>query len=340
MIIHDEIKIIADNFLNYEIKVDSSISYMPSGFNGPYLDFETPVRNTAHWLVTYSNMYLITKQNKYCYIANNLKNFFVKSNLYQIDNHYIHRYKKGKDSNNGVIGQAWVIEALCSYAKIFQDKEVYKFVLNLSQQYTFNENISLWAAVDVINGTNKIDYTLNHQLWYAYSLSLLDDEFHNKNIIKFLNGLHSGVIRCAENGLINHIAHVNNFKGSLIKLLYFKNKILNSKSQEEKEVGYHLYNLLPLNKLCSKFPEHPLFKSSIYRDIFNFALTDKFISDIVDNKYSYMYNSPFFECYSIFGTNNNCDLVRSFPYVLNDVGIIGNTYDVITLNSRVYEYFI
>jgi len=38
---------------------------MPPGHNGLYHDPETPVRNTAHWLLTFQKVYQITQVDAY-----------------------------------------------------------------------------------------------------------------------------------------------------------------------------------------------------------------------------------------------------------------------------------
>ena len=38
---------------------------MPAGHNGPYYDPETPVRNTAHWLITFSRAYELSGAERF-----------------------------------------------------------------------------------------------------------------------------------------------------------------------------------------------------------------------------------------------------------------------------------
>jgi hypothetical protein len=45
--------------LTYQDKIKG---YMPAGHNGPYFDPETPVRNTAHWCISFIKSYRISKR--------------------------------------------------------------------------------------------------------------------------------------------------------------------------------------------------------------------------------------------------------------------------------------
>ena len=43
------------------LKLQHELGNMPSGKNGPHKHEMTPVRNTSHWLVTFSAAYYLTK---------------------------------------------------------------------------------------------------------------------------------------------------------------------------------------------------------------------------------------------------------------------------------------
>ena len=47
------------------LKLQKEDGSMPAGWNGPYHQSETPVRNTAHWLITFLKAYEITNNARY-----------------------------------------------------------------------------------------------------------------------------------------------------------------------------------------------------------------------------------------------------------------------------------
>ena len=58
-------KRIAD--MNYEQFLHQG--YATAGHNGPHGHIDTPVRNTSHYLIIYSYLFKITKENKYMEIC-------------------------------------------------------------------------------------------------------------------------------------------------------------------------------------------------------------------------------------------------------------------------------
>src|SRR5690606_20685562 len=97
---------------------------MPPGHNGPYNDPETPVRNTSHWLIIFLKTFAITEDKRFEQAAANCLSYITSSDARPHGFTFWHRTKKGKDSTNGVIGQAWGIEALVEAYKVFGEKEI------------------------------------------------------------------------------------------------------------------------------------------------------------------------------------------------------------------------
>ena len=96
-------------------------SYLKPGNNGPYHDPETPVRNYGHWLITFSKCFELTGEQIYLKKIKALADYLIsnKSRLYGFS--FYHRFKKGKDKCNGLIGQAWTFEALAEASAVIRD---------------------------------------------------------------------------------------------------------------------------------------------------------------------------------------------------------------------------
>ena len=82
------------------------------GVNGPYNDKETPVRNTAHWLVLLCKVLKNRKDNALEAAAHKAVDYLLSSNARPMQAAFFCRTNRKKDSTNGLIGQAWAMEGL------------------------------------------------------------------------------------------------------------------------------------------------------------------------------------------------------------------------------------
>ena len=98
----------------------------PEGCNGPYHDSETPVRNTAHWLITMLKAFEIS-QAKPDFIDSAWRavQYLLSPSARPMNATFFCRTNPEKDFCNGVIGQAWVIEALAIAGRKLNDPQMY-----------------------------------------------------------------------------------------------------------------------------------------------------------------------------------------------------------------------
>ena len=158
---------------------------MPPGHNGPYYDNDTPVRNTSHWLITFSKAYELTKKDVFIDSVAKTAKYLLSNEARPYDYSFIHRTESQLDSCNGLIGQAWTIEALVYASNILGDQKYVKLAEDVFLLHRFNNEYGLWHRLE-INGTMKsIDVTFNHQLWFAACASTINHK--NKCIILTTN---------------------------------------------------------------------------------------------------------------------------------------------------------
>ena len=93
--------------------------YFAGGWNGPHFALETPVRNSCHWLVTYSILFNVTGDEKYKKHAYDIFHWLTIDNPFFQSGYYINRQRQGQDFCNGVIGNAWIYEAFCIFEDVF-----------------------------------------------------------------------------------------------------------------------------------------------------------------------------------------------------------------------------
>jgi hypothetical protein len=352
----DFIKQIAD----YKIKEFYDLGYVPAGNNGPYGDKDTPVRNTAHWLVTYCYLFKKFKEPEYKSISKLLAEFLLKEENYGVSGAARIRTDTKLSDTNGLIGQAWTIEGLISAAGLFKDEVYYNKALSVFKAQFFDERLKLWKIVESTGNIDGLDYVFNHQLWFAAAGSqILDYRFDariNEMIKMFLNNykVSFGVHR---SGLIYHLT---NYDRTLWAILKFPIKILmgdlqlNHKYKElvYLEKGYHLFNLFGFALIYDRYRKLPIFRSKKFKRALSYGLNPKNILSLYTsktkfNKYAYPYNSPAFEypfISEVFLSKADEDFIESLLEVQKSLTFSpktmefrNNTADTNTLTARIYE---
>lgn len=341
------LKDVAERSLAHVVAYDLSSSFMPAGHNGPYYDLETPVRNTAHWLITCCYLYVKSGDDKYKVVADRLANYLAYTTPHRRHGVYIHRQKPGKDWCNGVIGQAWVIEALAIASRTLSRDDLREAVVD-SVVFPFSGRANAWCALDPHTKRLSVDYTLNHQLWYAVALTELFGDQCDQ-VLRFLDGLFKGGLRVRSSGIVNHVLCANTTKGVLVRARYELIRAVRHSQVNEKEAGYHLYNLHPLARLARSYSSHPLFGSAAIEKAVETLTQESFWNSLVQNKYSYGYNSPAFEYrlpFDIF-IGGECLHERAIEERHVDITFdpaanlfSSGTADSVTLNARVYERWV
>lgn len=339
------VKHVADNFLSKEVRLSQGRSYMPAGHNGPYYDLETPIRNTSHWLITYSRLYQETGSAIYLDIASRLSNYLVDPGEWLKNDVYIHRQKHGKDWCNGVIGQAWVIEALNVAASSLGRPDLRESALRAARVFAYDYKVGAWIKTDPRNNKEAIDYTLNHQTWFAAAVSELDDPELTSYVAHYIDGLCEGAMRIRKDGVIAHLLYKKSWKSLLLRLRYSLSEARAPKEVRKKEVGYHLFNLHPFARIFKKLPEHNLFRQDFFKRSLQVITQENFLTELEGSLYAYPYNAPAFEyplvC-EVFGLVMPDEVFRTqiSSHFNEEFGGFYNCPDYTTLNARIYELLV
>jgi len=272
---------------------------MPPGRNGPYHDEETPVRNTSHWLITFVKAYYISKDRRFREAARRATDYLLSREARPMGATFWHRKNPEKDSCNGLIGQAWTIEALVAAAEFFDSEQPVRLAEDVFLVHPFVDELGLWCRVASDGRYLPVDYTLNHQIWFAAAGSLLTpyaDEEVRRRVDRFMEGLtrHFQVHR---SGLVKHLmATAFSWKKSVKKTL---RRVLRLDFEpavpREKEIGYHQFNLYGLSLLYKRYADHRFWTSSDFRRACQFVRSEEYREEIVDSPYGFPYNPPGFE---------------------------------------------
>jgi len=260
----------------------------PPGHNGPYGDPETPVRNTAHWSITLFEAARLSGQPMLFDAARHAASYLLEPEARPMAAAFLCRTNPEKDFSNGLIGQAWVIEALVTAARETSESCFLDLAREVFLRHRFSAQDSVWHRLDVDGSQAPIDRTFNHQLWFAAAGAMIDsspeDEIGSM-VRRFLDGIQGGLLRCHPTGRIEHSlgpldtwAVTRRALGSLLRRS--SARLRQPTGLADKEIGYHAFNLygfallhgcIPDHRLwrwprllrCLRFVEHPDFEASI-----------------------------------------------------------------------------
>lgn len=362
-----------------ETNIDEHLSqgHANPGNNGPYCFKDTPVRNTAHWLIIYSYLWNFRKDERYQQVAKKFADYLMQMQKCSTSGAIECIHESDFDHINGLIGQAWVIEALVYAYEVFDCYEYLKIATAIFKSQKFDDDARLWKRVELDGSVVDFDYTMNHQVWFAAAGMMLlkhsEDARIRSEVELFLTGVDEQYFAIYENGLIKHYGSLKNprkySKGFYVKralknlCVPLRKKNPNRFDSKAQEKGYHLFELYGFAIIGYYRPEYSLFHNPKFKKalcygsnilelnrIFNIGRVLGGNSDgkTCMNKFAYGYNSPAFEYpYIQMIFKGHCDentaidlldIQMKLTYSHHTGMLSENNYDCETLTARVYEY--
>ncbi|AUX10528.1 hypothetical protein AArcSl_2917 [Halalkaliarchaeum desulfuricum] len=288
---------------------------MPAGHNGPYHDPETPVRNTAHWLVTFLSAHEHTGDDRFWDAADRALSYLLGEEARPDDWSFSHRTGDDKDQCNGLIGQAWTIEALAEAVDAgLRPQEACNVATEVFLAHPFDEALALWKRVEPDGSVLPYDRTFNHQVWFAAAGGLLIDGAGRdavpsveSQVQRFLERLPE-LMRLYDDGVVYHPLRPEWTGGERLSLLrpgkwrLLKNDCFalvrppsSRRRLRKKAIGYHSFNLYGLALLKLSYPDHEVWNHVKIERALAVLQTKSYQSQISDNPYGYPYNPPGFE---------------------------------------------
>lgn len=337
--------------------------------NGPYHDGETPVRTIAHYLsflCSYNRKFKISNCDE---IITRL-DIMLHDSKYRPGNATFYCRDGGKkDKTNGVIGQAWVIEALVELY-LYTGKEQYiDEAKKTFKLHPLDSSNGIWHCVDLKGNVLPCDMTFNHQLWFAamgaYINSVSEDTEIKRQVDCFVKHLDS-IFEVHKNGLVKHKICPRELKQKVkyrIKDLreYYWNCI-NKPSMEYKEIGYHSFNMYGFAMLFEYYGDNKFFKSSKFLKALGFCGSNYYKNglslsnhrkdinyknlqecSLKCNRYGYSYNVSGYEILyvaKVFGKISKNIFIEEEEFFNRQkkYTLLSNEYeDKTVVNSRTYE---
>lgn len=346
------------------------------GHNGPYGHSDTPARNTAHWCIVYGFLWKHFGEPIYYRISRKFADYLLKLQNESLSGAVKCMYDESYNHMNGLIGQAWVIEALVYFHKISKEQKYLDCAEEIFRTPHYNHNQHMWEMIELDGRNIGLDYVFNHQLWFAAAGDMIlrckDAHEIYDWITDYLDGCLTH-LQVHKDGLIKHCgdlslpyAHNSRMKEWLkktAKLTVFRSRRFKDPNRYDVdgfERGYHLFNLYAFAILKQDFCSHPIYSSEkflaalaygrkmdVHNDFFNVANVIKDCPNTTMNRYAYAYNSPAFEypyIYHIFGDENFKDTCEQLfnmqlasTYDKNLKRLCNHTDDAETLTARIYE---
>lgn len=338
--------------------IDKDMGFYPAGNNGPHGHKETPVRNTAHWLITLLKAYEISGNDKFYVKAINLCDYLLSDHLRPNNYTFIARNITGLDSCNGLIGQAWVIEALAEASKALREKDCYNLAKKIFLMHTFEPRVGLWKIRKVDGSIGDFDLTLNHQIWFAAAGGLLNDEDVNNVVKQFLDRLLSNLSLSKEGCFLMPVKGIKHFKQGSLLVPIKTSKIYNwirltkrGDSLKKMYDGYHSFHLYGLSMLKEQFSNHYTWERDYINRSLMYIFNENFRDSVLKSKYGINYNPPGLEiAYTLYTFKEKIknydvfDIMKEWlgyqfnkTYNYHDKLMNKVKYDPITYAARLYE---
>lgn len=291
--LHELILISADEAMDRQQRNGS----FPSGNNNVYQEDETPVRNTAHWLITLLKAHDITGETSYRNAAQQAAEYLIseKSRPYGVTFHS--RKVEHKTQCDGLVGQSTPIRALGKAGLYLNNEKYTKTAKEVFLKHPFSQRLGLWEVVEIDGDYKSYDRTLNHQVLFAAAgaeIAEICDEIRDQ-VGLFLSKLPS-MTKTRENGLIRHYVYpsVHKAVGEIVRNPRHISLLRNymtfpyhtvSKRRKLKEVGYYPTILSALATIRKHLPRHEIWESQFFERILEFSDTTTYERH-VSEKYS------------------------------------------------------
>jgi hypothetical protein len=339
---------VIEAFANQALSYQHEEGYMPSGHNGPYLDPETPVRNTSHWAITFLKAWEITENEVFKESAVKCLNYLFTTH-YRTQYTFKHRDKEGKDQCNGLIGPAWNMEALLEGYKKLGDERYLNLAQELFLLHPFDKRKKVWHRVEPDGQILPVDISFNHQFWFFATASPLLQATNHEQVAQRLHSFANHIERHLRLRSSDRIVHVINFLP-----VYLKERLKGvlkpeyHKKQKLKEVGYHAFNTYAFALLYQEMPHLSFFSSAKFKRTLNYLTSREYLEHIPDSIHGFPYNPPGFEVAFTGSTFNEhfkeeIDIAqwvnRQLEFGLNEGNFTleNNTKDPTTATARIYE---
>jgi hypothetical protein len=302
-------------------RVAESFTGVEPGTNGPWRTAQTPVRNSAHWLILFSWVYSATNKEKYLDVVARLAEYLVSREARPHGFTFYNLREHQANQANGLIGQAWVFEALAEATRVLQNDRYAAVAEEVFLQHPFSERYGLWHSVEPDGRVLSVHSTLNQQVWFAATAARLPGPRSPEvkaRVLKFMDRV-EGHLHILGKGLLGmHVRSLPPTDGSGVKRMIravlrrwpdrvedlrylFASRASGSCSRPtlfrylDMSLGYHAFSLYGLALLRAAVPHHPFWNSRSLRRVLLWTQSRQYKSELEGNTFAFGYNPTGFE---------------------------------------------
>ncbi len=296
-------------------------SGVPAGWNGPHHDPQTPLRNSAHWVIILLRAAELSGDSWFGEAARTLTEKILSDSSFAEGRVPVARQKMSKDTVNGVIGVAWIVEGLVEAGNKLGWSEPLDAAVKLCEYFPYDAAIGAWDVREHDGTLRGIDSTLNHQIWYAMARAMcvphapyLADELRQflatldrhcrlngeqmvTHMLSFPLTTKLGLISRAE----SMVRVIDPWIGNplLRKAPIYKRLHALARYHGDKEAGYVIFTLHGLARIKAMGWDLGRVDAAS-RKAFARSVQPDFMAALKQNTWSYGYNPPGFEVMEVF----------------------------------------
>jgi hypothetical protein len=268
---------------------------MPAGHNGPYHHPETPMRNTAHWAILFARAWELSDHWTYYTAGEQALDYLLAT--FQSTGHAAIpcRIHQRKDATNGVMGPAWIIEALVESGRRLSRPDAIGAAATLFSAHPYRWREGAWQRLGPEGRPKGFDWTFNHQLWFCAVGALLVRAGHEQaapSVRDFIGRLGrrlrlttAGRIEHANNGFIDGgpwtLTH------AAARSVYFR---LHTAAMRDKSLGYHCFNTYALALIHQALPDCRVFEKTAITRALAYLYSEEFWESVGESTYGFPYN--------------------------------------------------
>jgi len=273
---------------------------MPAGFNGPWQTPETPLRNTGSWLLAFVKAWQLTEDSKYRRAADAAADYLLHPCHRPGGITFHHRHVDYRDRGNGLIGQAWTLEALTTGGTALDRADMLWLAERCFLAQEQEEGSGLWKMRDIDESDLGPCQTLNQQLWFAAVGAMLADATNNSAITERVKRGLSGIAAHTANysdGVFQHrvcrpVAELWKNPASTARDWGRRHLLPGKKRHRARElaVGYHSFCLYAIAVIARTLPANPLPDSSVVQRALEALNKQEYREALQGNKFAWSYN--------------------------------------------------
>lgn len=348
-----------------------------AGHNGPYGTPETPVRNTAYWLMTFCFAYRRTGEARFLAAAKCCADYLMDGKRRPEGGAFVCN-PSGWEKWNGLISQAWVLDALCEVNGLTGDAGYLAIAEEVFLLHEFDQERGLWKKLGLDSTPLGEDKIAHHQLWFAAVGARLAKATLNREIQqqveRFLEKADDNLLTYRKGLIMQRIMPEGKRGGLWISVLrifvYVKRGMINpllGRGLRRKEKGYHVYNLYAFAMLKKAGFGKEIFRTRRFQRMLAYGFSDEILKSYENprtdrlsppfecplsvNRYAYPYSAPGFAMPYIYDAFQAClseadwrnvkrAASRQMEVTFSDREgrFARNTEDAETLSARAYQF--